>query len=89
MIDIKFLRENPEAVKENSKEIVRAAQDYEKSQKAKQKAGDMAEIAVINSGNDVPSAITVVEITLSLTPKILAISPIPRYNKLILSIHYI
>ncbi len=41
-----------EAVKPNNKELVRAVQDYEKSQKNKQKAGENAEIAVIHYERD-------------------------------------
>jgi len=41
-----------EAVKPNNKELVRAVQDYEKSQKAKQKSGENAELAVIHYERD-------------------------------------
>ena len=41
-----------EAVKQSDKEILRAVQDYEKSQKAKQKSGESAEMAVINYEKD-------------------------------------
>ncbi len=41
-----------EAIKSTDKEISRAAQDYEKSQKAKQKSGDLAEEAVIKYERD-------------------------------------
>ena len=41
-----------EAVKPSDKETVRAAQDYEKAQKAKQKSGDVAEEAVIRYERD-------------------------------------
>lgn len=41
-----------EAVKPNNKELVRAVQDYEKSQINKQKAGENAEIAVIHYERD-------------------------------------
>ena len=41
-----------EAVKPNNKELVRAVQDYEKSQKAKQKSGESAELAVIHYERD-------------------------------------
>lgn len=41
-----------EAVKPNNKELVRAVQDYEKSQKNKQKSGENAEIAVIHYERD-------------------------------------
>lgn len=37
-----------EAVKPNNKELVRAVQDYEKAQRKKQKAGENAELAVVN-----------------------------------------
>ena len=40
------------AVTPTNKELVRAVQDYEKSQKAKQKSGENAEIAVINYERD-------------------------------------
>lgn len=36
-----------EAIKPNNKEVIRAVQDYEKSQKTKQKSGENAELAVI------------------------------------------
>ena len=41
-----------EAVKPNNKELVRAVQDYERSQKAKQKSGENAEFAVIHYERD-------------------------------------
>ncbi len=41
-----------EAVKPNNKELIRAVQDYEKSQKAKQKSGENAELAVIHYERD-------------------------------------
>lgn len=41
-----------EAVKTNNKELVRAVQDYEKSQKAKQKSGENAELAVLHYERD-------------------------------------
>lgn len=41
-----------EAVKPSNKELIRSVQDYEKSQKAKQKAGGMAEEAVIRYERD-------------------------------------
>lgn len=41
-----------EAVKPNNKELVRAVQDYEKSQRNKQKAGENAELAVIHYERD-------------------------------------
>ena len=41
-----------EAVKPNNKELVRAVQDYERSQKAKQKSGENAEMAVIHYERD-------------------------------------
>ena len=41
-----------EAVKPNNKELIRAVQDYEKSQRNKQKAGENAEIAVIHFERD-------------------------------------
>ena len=41
-----------EAVKPNNKELVRAVQDYEKSQKTKQKSGENAELAVIHYERD-------------------------------------
>lgn len=41
-----------EAVKPNNKELQRAVQDYEKSQKAKQKSGDNAELAVLKYERD-------------------------------------
>lgn len=41
-----------EAVKTNNKELVRAVQDYEKSQKSKQKSGENAELAVLHYERD-------------------------------------
>ncbi len=41
-----------EAVKQNDRELFRAVQDYERSQRNKQKAGEAAEIAVINYERD-------------------------------------
>jgi 8-oxo-dGTP diphosphatase len=41
-----------EAVKPSNKELVRAVQDYEKSQRNKQKAGENAEVAVIHYERD-------------------------------------
>lgn len=41
-----------EAVKQSDRELLRAVQDYEKSQKTKQKTGELAEIAVINYEKD-------------------------------------
>ena len=41
-----------EAVKPNNKELVRAVQDYEKSQRNKQKAGENAEFAVVHYERD-------------------------------------
>lgn len=41
-----------EAVKPNNKELVRAVQDYEKSQKNKQKSGENAELAVVHYERD-------------------------------------
>ena len=41
-----------EAVKSNNKELIRAVQDYEKSQKNKQKSGENAELAVIRYERD-------------------------------------
>ncbi len=41
-----------EAVKPSNKELQRAAQDYEKSQKAKQKSGELAEEAVLHYERD-------------------------------------
>ena len=41
-----------EAVKPNNKELVRAVQDYERAQKAKQKSGENAELAVIHYERD-------------------------------------
>lgn len=41
-----------EAVKPNSKELIRAVQDYEKSQKTKQKSGENAELAVMRYERD-------------------------------------
>lgn len=41
-----------EAVKSNNKDLMRAVQDYEKSQKNKQKSGDMAEEAVLKYERD-------------------------------------
>ncbi len=41
-----------EAVKPNNKELVRAVQDYEKSQRTKQKSGNNAELAVIHYERD-------------------------------------
>lgn len=41
-----------EAVKPSNKELVRAVQDYEKSQRNKQKAGENAELAVIHYERD-------------------------------------
>ena len=37
-----------EAIKQTDRELLRAVQDYEKSQKNKRKAGESAEIAVVN-----------------------------------------
>ena len=41
-----------EAIKQSDKELLRAVQDYERSQKNKRKAGEAAEIAVINYEKD-------------------------------------
>lgn len=41
-----------EAVKPSNKDLVRAVQDYEKSQRAKQKSGESAEVAVIHYERD-------------------------------------
>lgn len=41
-----------EAIKPNNKELVRAVQDYERTQRAKQKSGDMAEDAVLRYERD-------------------------------------
>lgn len=41
-----------EAVKPTNKEMVRAVQDYEKSQRKKQKSGDNAEVAIIHYERD-------------------------------------
>ena len=49
---LKFEYFEAEAVKPNDKESVRAAQDYEKSQRNKQKAGENAELAVIRYERD-------------------------------------
>ena len=41
-----------EAIKPNNKELIRAVQDYEKSQKNKQKSGESAELAVVHYERD-------------------------------------
>ena len=41
-----------EAIKPNNKELIRAVQDYEKTQKNKQKSGENAELAVIHYERD-------------------------------------
>lgn len=41
-----------EAIKQSDRELLRAVQDYERSQRNKQKAGEAAEIAVINYEKD-------------------------------------
>ena len=50
--EISFDYFEAEAVKSSDKETTRAVQDYEKSQRAKQKAGENAEIAVIHYERD-------------------------------------
>lgn len=49
---LKFNYFEAEAVSPNNKELVRAVQDYEKSQRNKQKSGENAELAVIHYERD-------------------------------------
>ena len=50
--EISFDYFEAEAVKQSDKELLRSVQDYERSQKNKQKAGESAEMAVINYERD-------------------------------------